>query len=115
MRRVSVVATVRDAYAFTFTHLGGIIGLIWVPTLLLTVMGFFAFQRYYNDFIEVMAGGNQSAMASSMLMMLGYLLAALLLQAIVLVSVAQLALGSRTAPAFAHFAFGPPECAPSAP
>ncbi|MDB5741351.1 MAG: hypothetical protein JWP16_2391, partial [Alphaproteobacteria bacterium] len=29
MRRVPVVATVRDSYIFTATHLGGIIGLIW--------------------------------------------------------------------------------------
>ena len=109
MRRVPVVATVRDSYIFTATHLGGIIGLIWVPMLLLTVMGFFSFQRYYNDFIEAMAGSNPAALGPSVLMMLGYLVAALLIHAVMYVAVIQLALGSRTAPAIAHFAFGPLE------
>ncbi|HWA70534.1 MAG TPA: hypothetical protein VG821_11965 [Rhizomicrobium sp.] len=109
MRRVPAVAIIRDAYGFTFSHLGGIIGLIWVPMLLLTVMGFFSFQRYYNDFIEAMAGGNPSMLGSSLLMMMGYLVAALLLEAIMLVGVVQLALGARQAPRIAHFAFGPLE------
>jgi hypothetical protein len=106
MRRISVVATIRDAYVFSVTHLGGVIGLIWVPMLLATVMGFFSSQRYYNDVIDAVAGGNMTAMGSSLLMMLGYLIAALLLYAIMLVAVVQLALGARSAPAVAHFAFG---------
>jgi hypothetical protein len=106
MRHIAVVATIRDAYKFAATHLGGVIGLIWVPMVLLTVMGFFSFQRYYNDFIDAMASGNVATLGPSMLMMLGYLLAALLLQAVIYVSVIQFALGSRTAPSVAHFAFG---------
>jgi hypothetical protein len=106
MRCIPVVATIRDAYVFTATHLGGVIGLIWVPMVLATVMGFFSFQRYYNDFIDAMAGGNIAALGPSLLMMLGYLVAALLLQAIMYVAVVQLALGSRTVPAVAHFSFG---------
>lgn len=106
MRRISVVATIRDAYVFSLTHLGGVIGLIWVPMLLATVMGFFSSQRYYNDIIDAVAGGNMTAMGSSVLMMLGYLIAALLLYAIMLVAVVQLALGARAAPAVAHFTFG---------
>ena len=57
MRRVPVAATIRDAYIFTAAHLGGIIGLIWVPMVIVTVAQFFTFHRYYNDFIEAMAGG----------------------------------------------------------
>ncbi|HEY0265145.1 MAG TPA: hypothetical protein VGC16_00240 [Rhizomicrobium sp.] len=106
MRRIPVVATIRDAYIFAATHLGGVIGLIWVPMVLVTVMGFFSLQHYYNDFIDAMAGGNVAALGPSMLMMLGYLVAALLLQAVIYVAVIQFALGSRTAPALAHFAFG---------
>ena len=106
MRRSPVVATIRDAYAFATSHLGGVIGLIWVPMVLATVMGFFSFQRYYNDFIDAMAGGNVAALGPSLLMMLGYLVAALLLYAVMFVAVIQLALGARAAPAVAHFAFG---------
>ena len=106
MRRVPVIATIRDAYIFTATHLGGIIGLIWVPMVLATVMGFFSFQRYYTDFSDALASNNAAALAPSLLMMLCYLVAALLLQAIMYVAVVQMALGARAAPAIAHFAFG---------
>lgn len=106
MRHVPVIATIRDAYIFTATHLGGIIGLIWVPMVLATVMGFFSFQRYYTDFSDALASNNLAALAPSLLMMLCYLVAALLLQAIMYVAVVQMALGARTAPAIAHFSFG---------
>lgn len=106
MRRIEVFPTIRDAYVFAFTHLGGVIGLIWVPMVLATVMGFFSFQRYYNDFIDAMASNNVAALGPSMLMMLGYVVAALLLYAVMFVAVVQLALGARSAPAVGHFAFG---------
>jgi hypothetical protein len=74
--------------------------------VLATIMGFFSLQRYYNDFIDAMASGNVAALGPSMLMMLGYLVAALLLYAVMFVAVVQLALGARSAPQVAHFAFG---------
>jgi hypothetical protein len=109
MRRISVVATIRDAYVFTATHLGGIIGLIWVSMVLLTVMGFFSSQHLYNDVVEALASSNAERMGPSLLMWLAYLIAALFLQAVMYVAVTQLALGMRGAPTWAHFAFGPAE------
>ena len=105
MRRLPVIAIIRDAYVFTATHLGGIIGLIWVPMVLATVMGFFSFQRYYSDFSDALASNNAAALAPS-LMMLCYFIATLLLHAIMYVAVVQMALGARNAPAIGHFAFG---------
>ncbi|MES2471374.1 MAG: hypothetical protein V4601_00890 [Pseudomonadota bacterium] len=109
MARVPVVATIRDAYVFTAANLGGIIGLIWIPMVLVTVMGFFSFQRYYNNVIEAMASGATATLGPTMLMMLGYIVAALLLHAMMYVAVVQLVLGTRSAPAWAHFAFGAEE------
>jgi hypothetical protein len=106
MPRLSVIAIIRDAYLFTLHNLGAVIGLIWVPVLLSTVMGFFTFQRYYNDMIDALASGNAAAMGPSILMMLGYVVAALLLYAVMLVSVVQLALGQRQGGVVAHFSFG---------
>ena len=105
MRRISVIAVIRDAYAFTFTHLGTIIGLVWMPTLLLTVMGFFSTQHLANDAIEALAG-NTAGMGAGFLVWLGYVISSLLLQAIAYVAVVQLALGARSGPVLAHFAFG---------
>ena len=104
-----VVATLRDAYSFTLTHLGSVIGLIWVPMVLLTVMGFFSSQRYYNTTIEALASNNAEQIWSSLLMWLAYLIAALLLQAVMYAAVTQLALGLRSGPVWAHFAFGQAE------
>jgi len=109
MRHVPVAATIRDAYAFTTTHLGGIIGLIWVPMVISTVAQFFTFHRYYNDFIDFMSSGNAAQMGPSVLLMLGYIVAALLLYAVMFVAVTQLALGTRSNGAVVHFAFGPLE------
>jgi hypothetical protein len=77
--------------------------------VMITVARFFTFYRFYNNFIDVMASGNAAQMGPTLLMMLGYLVAALLLYAVMFVAVVQLALGARTAPSFAHFAFGPLE------
>lgn len=104
-----VVATIRDAYSFTLTHLGSVIGLIWIPMVLLTVMGFFSSQRYYNSTIEALASNNAEQIWSSLLMWLAYLIAALLLQAVMYAAVTQLALGMRSGPVWAHFAFGQAE------
>ena len=109
MRPIPVVATIRDAYSFTLLHLGGVIGLIWIPMVLLTVMGFFSSQSYYNATIEALASGDAAQMWFSLLMWLAYLIAALLLQAVMFVAVTQLALGMRSGQPWAHFAFGPAE------
>lgn len=109
MRRIPVVATIRDAYVFAATHLGGVIGLIWVSMVMITIARYFTFYRFYNDFIDVMASGNAAQMGPTLLMLLFYLVAALLLYAVMFVAVVQLALGTRAAPALIHFAFGPLE------
>ncbi len=109
MARVPVVPTIRDAYLFTVANLGGIIGLIWIPMVLVTILGFFSFQRYYNAVIEAMASGAAATLGPTMLMMLGYIIAAVLLHGMMYVAVVQLALGTRSAPTWAHFAFGAEE------
>jgi hypothetical protein len=109
MRRIPVVATIREAYVFAATHLGGVIGLIWVSMVMITIARYFTFYRFYNDFIDFLAGNNAAQMGPTLLMLLFYLVAALLLYAVMFVGVIQLALNARAAPAFIHFAFGPLE------
>ncbi len=106
MKKIPVLATIRDAYSFTLTHLGAIIGLIWLPMILITVMGFFILQRYYDAFASALASGNYAAMGPEVLGLLCYLVAALLLSTMMSVPVTQLALGSRKQGALVHFAFG---------
>ncbi len=111
IRRVPVAATIRDAYTFLAGHLGAIIGLVWVPMVLLTIAKYFTLYRLFNSFIEALAGGNPAQMAPALMMSLAYLVAALLLYAMMFVAVVQLALGQQAAAAqpAVHFAFGPLE------
>ena len=86
------------------------IGLVWVPMVLLTIAKYFTLYRLFNSLIDSLAGGNPAQAAPALLMALAYLVAALLLYAMMFVAAMQLALGTQAAaPAIAHFAFGPLE------
>jgi len=108
-RPISVGATVRDAYAFLGAHFSGIIGIIWLPTVLISIAQFFTFHRFYNDMINALASDSAAPMAPALLMLLGYVVAKLLLSALMCVGVVQLALGGRPSPALIYIAFGPSE------
>ncbi len=109
MQRIAVIATIRDAYTFLAVNLGTIIGLVWVPMVLITIAQYFTLYRLYNGSIEFLAGGNAAHLGAALLMTLACLVAALLLYAMMLVAVMQLALGTRSGPSLVHFAFGPLE------
>jgi hypothetical protein len=109
MKKIPVLATIRDAYNFTFTHLGAIIGLIWLPMILITVIGFFVMQRYFDAFAGALASGDYSSMGPEVLGMICFVIAALLLCTMMAVPVVQLALGTRKQGALIHFAFGAQE------
>ena len=106
MKKIPVLATIRDAYNFAFTHLGAIIGLIWLPMILVTVIGFFVFQRYLDAYAGALASGDYASMGPVSLGVLCFSIAALLLFTMMSVPVTQLALGTRKQGALVHFAFG---------
>ena len=105
MRRLPVLAVIREAHAFTFTNLGAIIGLIWLPMVIATVGDFFITQHFSQQTQQVMAG-NPEAAAPAVLIQVGFFLVRLLLYAMMYVPVAQLALGQRQGGAMVHFTFG---------
>jgi hypothetical protein len=109
MTKIPVLETIRAAYRFTFTHLGAIIGLIWLPMILATVIGFFVLQRFFSALADALASNNFALAGPAMLGLISFLLVGLLLLAMMSVPVMQLALGSRKSGALAHFAFGQAE------
>ena len=109
MKKIPVIWTIKAAYGFVFTHLGAIIGLIWLPMVLVTVMGFFVEQRYYAAAAEALASNNYARLGPSVISLFCYFVAAILLYAVMYVPVTQLALGQRKEGALAHFALGPAE------
>lgn len=107
VQRVPVIATVRDAYGFLLQHLGAVIGLVWLPMVLLTVAEYFTLYRFCNNFIDYLAGGDAAQVGPATLMTLAFVVAALLLYAMMLVAVVQLAVGTQAASSSSvHFAFG---------
>jgi hypothetical protein len=109
MSKIPVPGTITAAYRFTFTHLGAIIGLIWLPMVVVTVMGFFVQQRYYAAAAEAISTNNMASLGPALVSLLFYFIAALLLYAVMYVPVVQLALGVRKEGTLVHFAFGPQE------
>src|ERR1700761_6772892 len=109
MKKIPVTQTIKAAYAFVFAHLGAIIGLIWIPMVLVTVLGFFVEQRYYAAAADALASDNYARLGPSAISLFCYFVAAILLYAVMLVPVTQLALGQRKDGAIAHFALGTPE------
>jgi hypothetical protein len=101
MNKLPVGQTITDAYGFTFTQLGTIIGLIWFPMVVSTLL----------NFLPQLADGygGQAPVGAGAVESLAVLLLTLLLSAIMYVAVARQALGLRTGPAVFHFALGQPE------
>lgn len=102
MNKLPVGQTISDAYGFTFTHLGTIIGLIWFPMVVSTLL----------NFLPQLAAGYgdaTTAAGTSAIEGLAVLLLTLLLSAIMYVAVARQALGLRQGTAVFHFALGQPE------
>ena len=84
----------REAFAFTFAHLGAIIGVIWLPMAAVTVTGFFAEQRFYAAF-ETALATHGAPDGAAMLLFLAYIVLAMLFYAMMMVGVAQLVTGTR--------------------
>jgi hypothetical protein len=109
MKKLPVLEIIKAAYRFVFTHLGSIIGLIWLPMVLITVAGFFAEQQYLDAAAGALLTGSSAKLGSVTLGLIFFFIAWLLFNAIMYVPVVQLALGKRKGDALIHFAFGPAE------
>jgi len=109
MNKIDVAQTIRAAYGFTFHHLGSVIGLIWLPNVVLTVLTFFVQEHYYPLLTDAMAAQDPASAGPAMLAVMFSALASLLLYAMMVVPVTQLALGTRQGGALVHIAFGAAE------
>src|SRR5262249_15126117 len=105
MNKLPVVSTITDAYRFAFGHLGAIIGLIWLPKVLATLLNFLpALSGAAAD-----ANTNPAAAGASTFEGIAILVLTQLLNPVMYVAVTRQALGLRQGPAVIHFALGPPE------
>jgi hypothetical protein len=104
MNKIPVWKTIRFAYAFAFGDIGTIIGLIWLPTLLIALLQFLPYAL--GTLAVDQDSGNAAGAAVANLL---FYAAGLILFAMNAVVVMRQALGLRQGGATVHFALGLPE------
>ncbi len=106
MTKIPVGSTIRHAYTFTFSELGTIIGLCWLPLVLIAILQFLPF-AFGGD--PMAPAENATAQGRHGLENLMSSLLMILLYSIAYVPVTRQAFGQRHGPAIVHFALGVPE------
>ena len=109
MEKIPVWRTIGSAYGFAFGNLATIIGLIWLPTLMLLAGGYFTIAHYFAGVLAAVVSGNRYAAYAGAGYFYLYQITALLFEAIIVVPVMRQALGLRDKGASIHFAVGPAE------
>jgi len=93
VEKIPVWRSIGRAYGFAFGNLATIIGLIWLPTLILLAGGYFTIAHYFAGVLTAIADGNRYAAYAGAGYFYLYQIAALLFQAIIIVPVMRQALG----------------------
>jgi hypothetical protein len=105
LKKIPVGKTIAFAYQFTFANIGTVIGLIWLPLVVYSVANFFA-TAYYMQGFQQLASGDPSALGRPLLVLLGFAFLAILIIAMIGVSLTRQALGVRTTPSIVNFGLG---------
>jgi hypothetical protein len=106
MTKLPVADTIRFAYTFAFGQIGAIIGLVWLP---LVIVAFLQFLPYALGTAYTAAGSNSAEATGATFIDLAFSTTALVLYAMNFVSVTRQALGLRQGAASIHIALGWPE------
>lgn len=99
MMKVPVRETIGVAWRFTLENFSAIVGLIWLPMLLIVGL----------DFLQSRVLVNEEAQGADIIRIVAYTIGALLLYAIMYVAVTEQALGLRQGRKFVHLSLGLPE------
>jgi hypothetical protein len=103
VKKLPVGEAIRFAYHFTFGQLGTIIGLVWIPLVVIAVLQFLP---YGMGDAALSREDNAAAFQSAQLRAILFMFVIMLMYACVFVSVTQQALGLRQGGAIYHFALG---------
>jgi hypothetical protein len=109
MTKLSVREIVADSYTFTFGHLGKVIGLIWLPIVVLTVGGYFVMVPYFTGMSAAYQEDDIAAQGPLLVRMLGFELVCLVLFAVAAVAITREILKPRGGPSFLRIRLGAEE------
>ncbi|MGD0144155.1 MAG: hypothetical protein ABSC92_13435 [Rhizomicrobium sp.] len=103
MRKVPVFRTIGRAYGFTFGNLATIIGLVWLPLLIQTAVGYAISVRYMGAIQALLARGDFSAFGGMVGQAYLFFFVGLFLTAVMSAPVMRQALGLRQGGATVYF------------
>jgi hypothetical protein len=106
MTKIPVAEAIRFAYTFAFGQIGAIIGLVWLP---LIIVAFLQFLPYALGTAYTAASASSAEAAGATFINLAFSTTALVLYSMNMVSVTRQALGLRQGAASVHFSLGWPE------
>jgi hypothetical protein len=106
MNKIPVKNTIAAAYRFTFGGVGKIIGLIWLPAVLITAGGYFCMLPYFNFMANNPDPKTILQHGSMMGGLYGFYLAAIVLFAVIVVAITREVLQPTNKPVLVSFPFG---------
>ena len=109
MNKIPVTQTVLESYRFTFGGLSKIIGLIWLPIIILTVGGYFMMAPEFSGMAAALESGDVSQQGTLLLRELGFEIVMIVLIAMIAVAISREILKPVQRPPFLRFALGPAE------
>lgn len=104
--RIPVWRTIGSAYAFVFAHLATILGIVWLPLVLLSVAEYLAIARYLDATLAALAAGNRFAVYGAAAYLYLYMIVSVFLAAVIAVPIFRQALGLTTRGRSVHLALG---------
>ncbi|MGC9954178.1 MAG: hypothetical protein ABSD21_07860 [Rhizomicrobium sp.] len=109
MNKIPVTQTVAESYRFTFGGLSKVIGLIWLPIVILTVGGYFTMVPYFSGMAGALDSGDMNQQGALLLRELAFEIVAVVLMAMIAVAITREILAPVKRPSFFRFALGPTE------
>jgi len=106
MNKIPVGKTIAETYRFTFVHLERVIGVIWLPVVLLTVGEYFVSGNYLSGMANAMDSGDFASQGPLLARLFGFELVSLALMAMIGVAITREILQPLQRPLFLRFGLG---------
>ena len=106
MNKIPVIETVAESYRFIFGGLGKVIGLIWLPILILTVGSYFTLIPYFSGTAEALEAGDVSQQGLLFARVLGFDLVMVVLLSMIAVAITREILTPHKSVSYVHFSLG---------
>lgn len=108
MEKIPVFKTLEDAYGFAFGKFFSLLGICWLPFLLIGIPFYFYFRQIFELFPTIMALDDPTLLLTVLPYLPLLILGSFFGMCVILVGMTQLALGQLRPPVFVYFSLGYP-------